>query len=801
MIKTYFKIAWRAIRKNKLYSFVNIFGLTTGIVACLLIGIYVWNEVTYDTFHEKADRIARVTMEYQFSGANNKIAVTGTKVGPAFKRNFPQIERYVRTYKYPRVVSDGRQAFEEKQVVYADNDFFNIFSFPLLRGNGHTALDVPNKIVLSESTAKKYFGSGNPIGETLTLDGEPLAYEVTGIVEDAPQNSQIQYDMLVSFASMSAAAKEEWKSANYITYLLLNDGRELNGLADQITAYMKQVNREEMGMPENGPDFWTYHLEPLKSVHLHSQLDGLEPNGNIVYCYVLSIVALLILLIACVNYINLATAQSVSRGTEIGIRKVMGAGKSQLWKQFLGESFFITLLATLLALTIGTALLPLFNAVTGKEFSSTAFLQPRFLALTLFLSIVISFIAGAYPAFILTSTKLVNILKSGIRVSSSGGLIRKSLITFQFAIAVFLIATTLIVTQQLSYIQKKNLGYEREQVVILPVDAKTKPLYQQLKTAFQNTPGVVSVTGSYEDPTSIGWGDGITVAGDHGTQELSLNATPVDLDYLKTMGMELAAGRDFTRADLALQDTSNNYQNFRSTFLLNEKAVAELGWTPEQAVGKTVLRYGPGTVVGVVKDFHFESLHAPVGPLLIFLDTNAIRQLFVKIQTQHTAETLSALESVWKSRIAHRPFDYHFMDEDFDALYRAEQRTASIFSLFSTVAIVLACLGLFALAAFTTVQRTKEIGIRKVLGANTSDITFMVSGQFLRLVAIAILVASPLAWWAGSNWLQDFAYRIDIQWWIFAAAGLLAIVIALATVSYHAILAAVANPVDSLRDE
>jgi len=801
MLKNYFKTAWRNIRKNKLYSFINIIGLTTGISSCLLIGVYIWNEVTYDNFHENADRIARVTMEYQFSGTNNKTAHTGTKVGPDFKRNFPQVERYVRTMKYPRVVSNGLQTFEEKQVVYADADFFSIFSFPVIQGNAATALNAPQKAVLSKTAAKKYFGSENPIGKTLTLDGGNQAYEVTAVVENAPLNSQIQYDILVSFTSLPAAATETWRNANYITYLLLNDGTVRSGLADQIAAYMEKVGREEMGIAENSSDFWTYHLEPLKSVHLYSSLAGLEANGSATYCYVLAIVAILILLIACVNYINLATAQSAERSTEIGIRKVMGAGKSQLWKQFLGESFVITFLATGLALVVSISLLPLFNTITGKEFTALAWVRPEALALILLLALLISIISGAYPAFVLTSTKLVHILKSGIRISSSGGLLRKSLITIQFTIAIFLVAVTLIVAQQLSYIRKKNVGYTREQVVVLPVDNKTKPLYEQLKAAFQNTPNVISVTGSYEDPTSIGWGDGITVDDGHGVQELSLTATPVDLDYLKTMGMQLVAGRDFTKADFALQDTTDNYRNFRSTFILNEKAVADLGWTPEEAVGKTVTRYGPGTVVGVVKNFHFESLHTPIGPLLIFLDTNVTRQIFVKINAEHTAQTLAAMESVWKSRIAHRPFDYHFMDEDFNALYKAEERTAGIFSLFSGIAIVLACLGLFALAAFTTIQRTKEIGIRKVLGATTGSITFLVSKEFLSLVGVAILIATPLAWWAGSSWLRDFAYHIDMEWWMFALAGSFAIAIALATVSYHALRAAVANPVDSLRDE
>ncbi len=799
MIRNYLKIAWRSFRKNRLYGVVNIVGLTTGLAACMLIGVYIWNELTYDQFHANADRIVRVTSDLRISGSQHQFAQTGTKVGPQFERTFPQVERYVRTMDYAHLVSIGQQSFEENKVLYADVDFFNIFSFPLLQGNPNTALEAPRQVVLSSTTAKKYFGDADPIGKTLRLNGGETTYEITGVVADAPLNSQVQYDILISFTSLNAAKTEIWGTANYITYLLLQEDNQIGGLATSVSDYMKQVNQGEMGMPEN--DYWTFHLEPLKTVHLHSPLVGLEPNGNMTYIYVLSVVAILILLIACVNYTNLAVAQSVNRSVEIGVRQVMGAGRRQLLNQFLGESLLITSIALVLAILISIALLPVFNTITGKDFTVSALLAPPFLLAALVLTATISLLAGAYPAMVLSSKRLVNMLKSGVRMSNSGGGLRQGLITFQFVIAIFLMATTLIVLNQLSYIQRKELGYDRSHVLVLPVDGKTAPVYDQLKDAFRAIPQVVSVTGAYEDPTSIGWGDGITADDGSGPKQLSLNATPVDLDYLQTMGMELSAGRDFTRSDFALQDTTNNYANYRASYILNEKAVRDLGWTSEQAIGKTISRGAPGTVVGVVKDFHFESLHAPIGPLLIFLDTTMVQQLFVKIEGENLAATLAAVENAWKSRVAHRPFDYHFMDEDFNALYQKEERMAGLFSVFSVIAIVLACLGLFALAAFATTQRTKEIGIRKVLGADVMSIATLFSKQFLILVGIALLVATPLAWWAGNTWLADFAYRIDIQWWMFAAAGLTAAVIALLTVSWQAIRAAVANPVDSLRDE
>ncbi len=799
MISNYLKIAWRGFRKNKLYSIVNIAGLTTGLTACLLIGLYIWNELTYDQFHVNADRIVRVTSDLSISGSRNQFAQTGSKVGPQFERTFPQVERYVRTMKDALSVSAGQESFEESGVLYADAGFFHVFSFPLLKGNPHTVLDAPRKVVLSETAAKRYFGDTDPVGKTLRFNGGERVYEITGVAADAPLNSQIQYDLVVSFTSLNIAGTEIWSSANYITYLLLRDAGAIGGLATAVTDYMKEVNRREMDI--HGSDYWTFHLEPLKTVHLHSPLAGLEPGGNLTHVYVLSVMAILILLIACGNYTNLAVAQSATRRVEIGVRQVMGAEKRQLLNQFLGESLLITTLSLVLAVFVSIALLPVFNTITGKDFTVGALLSPRMLLSGVLLSAVISLLSGAYPAIVLSSKKLADILKSGVRMSHSGGGLRQGLIVFQFVIAIFLMAATLIVLNQLSYIQRKELGYNRSQVLVLPVDGKTTLVYDQLKDALRAIPHVVSVTGAYEDPTSIEWGDAVTADDGSGPKDLSLNATPVDLDYLPTMGMELVDGRDFTRSDFALQDTTNNYANYRASYILNEKAVSELGWTPGQAIGKTISRGVPGTVVGVVKDFHFESLHEPIGPLLIFLDTTQVRQLFVRIEGENTASALAAVESAWKARVGHRPFDYHFMDEDFNALYRKEERMAGLFSVFSAIAIVLACLGLFALAAFATAQRTKEIGIRKVLGANVMSITVLFTRQFLVLVGIALLVAAPLAWWAGNSWLDNFAYRADIRWWMFALAGLAAAGIALLTVSFQAIRAATANPVESLRNE
>jgi putative ABC transport system permease protein len=804
MLKSYFKVAWRTIRKNRLYSFINIAGLTVGITSCILIGLYVFNELSYDSFNKNAERIVRVTMEYKSGGTVNKTAVTGTKTGPQFKRTFPAVEAFARIIKEKRTIAYADKVFNENNVLYADSPFFQIFSFKLLQGNARTALSSLDNIVITKSTAKKYFGNGtdsygDAIGKTLRV-ADTKDFVVSGVADDVPENSQIKFDFIIPFGNQGLARQEEqWWTANFVTYLLLQQPSQIASLQQQITQYMRGVTKDELKMEDN--DYLTYHLEPLRKVHLHSSLDGLEPNGDITYVYVLSIISILILIIACVNYTNLATAQAAGRGTEVGIRKVLGALQTQLFSRFLGESFILTLIALILSVIISIMLLPAFNAVAGKALTAASLLKPLPIISLLLLCILISFFAGIYPAFILSNSKLANILKSGFRLSSSGSGLRKSLIVFQFVISVFLVITTLVVVQQLSYIQHKQLGYDKDHLIVLPVDNKISENYDAIKTAIALTPGVVSVSGGYDVPTFIAWGDEITAETGTGKKSLSVTANPVDLDYIKTLGMQIIAGEDFTKADMLSFDTSGNNKNYRNTYIINEKAARELGWSPEQAVGKTIVKGAPGTIKAVVKDFHYSSLHQPIGPFVIFLGPNQVRQMFVKILGKDIPATLQRLSNVWKERIMHRPFEYRFLDEDYNSLYTAEQQTATVFALFAGLAIALACLGLFALAAYTTAQRTKEIGIRKVLGAGIGDITFLVSKEFIQLVLIAIIIASPLALIAATRWLHDFAYRININWWIFVVAGLLAVVIAIITVSSQAIKAAIANPVKSLRTE
>ncbi|HEY4326740.1 MAG TPA: ABC transporter permease [Mucilaginibacter sp.] len=792
MIKNYFKIAWRNLRKNRLYAFINISGLTIGIVSCLLIGIYIKHELSYDRFNQNADRIVRVTMDYDEGGNPQKVAVTGTKVGPQFKRTFPSVEDFARLEKRSGVVSYNNRVFEENSILYADPSFLNIFSFKIISGD--PSLKTTDKIIITQTAAKKYFDNENPIGKILKVGDKNLI--VSAIAADAPSNSQIRFDFITSFNALDASKTEEWWSANNMTYLLLKSKYQLQPLQSQITGYMKAIKTGELKM--SGGQYLTYHLETLASVHLQSKVpDSLEPNGSVTYIYIMVIVAVLILTIACVNYVNLSIAQSSSRSAEIGIRKVMGAGKSQLFRQFIGESLFVTIIAILLAFGMALLLLPVFNQISGKQLQPGALFDPLILVLLLVLGFIIGFTAGAYPALLLSNVKLVKILKAGFSFTSGQG-VRRSLIVFQFVISIFLIITTVVILQQLSYIRNKDIGYNKSNVVVLPVTYKMHPRVDELKKAIANIPGVENVASANNEPINVGWGDGITTADG---RSLTVNALPMDEDFIKTMRIKIVAGSDFNQTDVLQIDSTNKFKNFRYSFMLNETAARALGWTPEEAVGKQISKNLPGRIKAVVKDFNFKSFHDPIGPLLIFLDHFQTQALFVRVTGNNTPTIIKSLEKIWKDRAPERPFEYKFLDDDYDAMYRVEQRTAGVFTTFSVLAIVLACLGLFAVTAYAVMQRTKEIGIRKVLGAKVSGIILLISKDFLLLVIIAAAIASPVGWYVSNRWLQDFAYRISVQWWIFIAAGTVSLAVAALTVSVQALKAALANPVKSLKSE
>ena len=796
MIRNYLKIALRHLQKNKLYATVNILGLAIGISSCLLIGLYIWDELRYDRFHSNADRIARVTWHYNFGDVNQDVAYTGTKPGPQFQRSFPEVEAYVRTLVFPAVLGYKDKLFDEKKFLFADSTFFSVFSFPLLKGEPLTVLDAPDKVVITRNAARKYFGEEDPVGKTLTIGGTKTL-RVSGVAEEVPGHSQLKFDFVAPFSYLNASKTEKWNEANYITYLLLKKGQSFDQLQSKIDQYSATVLKKEMEL--TGSSFSHYRLEPLKSVHLHSGLDGFEPNTNILYVYILGAVALLILLIACVNYTNLSTAQSAQRSPEVGIRKVLGAGRGQVFRQFMAEAFLLTMIAMIVALVLSVSMLPLFNHLAGKTLEGAVLIHPITFTAIVFLCLLITLISGAYPALVLSGSRVIRILKSGFSFTGSNNL-RKSLIVVQFVISVFLVVSTIIILQQLSYINSKELGYDKEKILVLPVDRKMQPGYESLKTALINHPSIQSAAGAYEEPTDIGWGDGLQAGSDGSGKSISVNAFPADQDIVKTLNLKIIAGSDYSLTDLQQFDTSNDGRNLNYSYMLNETAARSLGWSPEEAIGKLVSKGREGRVKAVIKDFHFRSLHESIGPLVIFMDPRMVGRLFVKIKGD-LPSALKHLEKTWKQRVSHRPFEYHFLDEDYAALYTTEQRTASVFTVFSTIAILLACLGLFALTAYTMVKRTKEIGIRKVLGATVSDILRLVSVDFLKLVILALLIALPISFFVLEKWLENFAYKISVQLWVFFIAGAGMILIAFITISMQALRTAMEKPVKSLRWE
>jgi len=800
MLKIYFKIAWRNLAKNKLYSLVNIGGLTIGIASCILIGLYVSNELSYDRFNKNADRLVRVTTEYTVNGTKHQIGTTASMEGPRLAGAFPQIESYVRIRnRDPYVVRYGEKTFVEPRFFFADSTFFKMFSFPLAEGDPQSALDAPGKIVISQSMERKYFGNAKALGKLLLVGGTK-SYIVSGVAKDAPANSQIKFNFVASYASLPDANVPSWNIAIYTTYFLLHNPQDRPGLEKKIAAYMSA--QKDVGL--TGNDYLIYHLEPLTRVHLYSSVGGLEPNGNITYIYILVAVALLILCIACVNYTNLATAQSVTRTSEIGIRKVLGSAKWQLFLQFIGESLLLNFIAFILAIVLAIFALPLFDALVERPLDPALLLNPAAIGLMILFFALISFASGVYPSFILSNIKLIKVLKSGFSFSAKGGGLRKSLIVFQFIVSVFLIISTTIIFQQLSYIQHKNLGYDKDHLIVLPVDGIMRANYQPIKDALERVPGVTAVSSGYQEITNIGWPDALRTSPDAAAAPLLTTVSPTDIDFVRTMGVQIIAGSDYSLSDWKQLNSANNNRDRHTTYLLNESAVKALGFTPDQAIGKTLyLNFNKGIVKAVVKDFHFAPLHEPIKPLVIFLDSGYTRtyQCYVKISGQNIPATLQAINDTWRSYVPHRPFQFHFLDDNYNMLYHDEQQTAKIFSTFSTLAIFLACLGLFALAGYITVQRAKEIGIRKVLGAEVMQIVLLISKDFVKLVAIASVIAFPVAWLSTNSWLQSFAYRVNIGWWVFLTAGLATTAIALLTIGFQAIRAANMNPIKSLKTE
>ncbi|MGH7595573.1 MAG: ABC transporter permease [bacterium] len=780
MFKNYLKIALRNILKHKSYAFVNIAGLAVGIACCLLILLYVQDELNYDRFHQNAAQIYRATL----ASNQQRVEVTPSILGPIFQREFPEVAQTVRLYETTRfgavVVQRGERIFQEERFMFADSTVFEVFTFPFITGNPATALARPNTIVLTEAAARKYFGAANPLGQTLRVNNA-RDYEITGVIQDVPRHSHLQFDFLASYVSLTNdwAKNETWYSANLYTYLLLHANASLPALEQRIPGLLQREKDE----------YWEkIALQKLTRIHLYW-------NNDIVRVYIFSSIAFLVLLIACINYMNLATARSIRRAREVGVRKVLGAVRGQLAAQFYGEIGVITLLALALAVLFVEVARPAFNAVSGKQLAAGAMLQPSFIMMLAAGGAMVTLIAGSYPALFLSTFQPGQVLKSALKLSGHGAGFRKGLVVAQFVISIALISGTTVVYNQLAYINNKKLGFEKEQVLILPMRERTlRSNYAALKAALAQHSNIVSVSAAAGFPGRVFGGYVMQAEGLPENQQPEVVGYPVDNDIIKTLGLELLAGRGFP-------ETWTEAQGY--VYVINERALQILGWQKEEAIGRwmNLPSNRMGRVVGVVKDFHFASLHAEIKPLAMFIEPPEFQYLLVKLRPQDLPNTLAFMRKQWHELAPNSPFDFSFLDRAFESLYRAEQNAGRLLGVFAALAILIACLGLFGLASFTAEQRTKEIGVRKVLGATVTSIIGLLSQDFVKLVAIAFVIATPLGYFAMQKWLQNFAYRIEIGWWIFGLAGGLALLIALLTVSMQALKAALANPVEALRYE
>lgn len=802
MFKNYFKIAFRNLGKNKVFSFINIFGLAIGLTCFMLITVFVYNELSYDKYPVDANDIYRVNLSVTGNGNVAVYPEVDVAVGEGIKNAFPEVKATTRISPAIDFIKYGDNQFKEEHLAFADSNFLQLFSIPLIEGNSSDALASPNSIVISKSFAKKYFGDQEALGKSLAIGTRGELYKVTGVIDKVPENSHFHFDAFLSLSTFHIT-HPTWSNLGFYTYLLLNknsDPKKLEAKFPQLVAkYVVPEIQHDMGVSlaqaQKSVNTFVFSLQPLTGIHLHSNTKyELEPNGDIQYVYIFSALAIFILLLACINFTNLSTAKAVKRSREVGIRKVLGSVKKQLILQFLSESVLFAILAMLCSYVLIFLLLPYFNQLTNKNISFSFFLRYQPVLALLSLSFFVGILAGIYPAFFMSSFNTIKVLKGSPLKGSKKSSLRSGLIVFQFFVSTALIIATVIIYQQLHYMQNKKLGYDKDQVLDLP-DAR---LLGNNQNAFEQKllqdNRVVSATISRSFPGSK-FMDGTEIypKNENGNgKEIHANIYHVDEDYLRTLGIHIFEGRNF----------SKDFPTDSSAVVINQAMVRELGWSGTNPIGKSIVRSGQQQlkVVGVVADFNYASVKHRVAPLMLMLGNN-FGGLIIKIKTNDIKDFLSDLKKQWDSFTPSGPLEYNFLDDQFAALYTSEIRTQQIFSAFAIIAIIIAGLGLFGLSAFVIEQRTKEIGIRKVLGASIQNILMLVSKEFLLLVIIAFIISIPVTWWAMHEWLQDFEYRVNISWSVFAIAGIAAILIALLAVSFQAIKAAVENPVKSLRSE
>ena len=810
MFKNYFKIAWRNLVKNKIFSFINIFGLAMGLAIFTLISLYVLDGLSYDRYNENANHIYRVNTNIKINGSEFNDKNTPAPMADALVKTYPRIEQAVRiSGGGDMLVKKGDETLLEPHAFFADANLFSVFTLPMLGGDPKTALTAPNSMVISASMAKKYFNTLNVIGKTLKVDNTSF-YNITGVITDMPEQSHLHFNFIKSMAGRESSKSDFWLSNSFMTYLLVSNGTTQAEVDDYLKEAAKKyaepqvmkVAHSSFANLEKKGDYFRYSSILLPKIHLYSPLSSeLEPSGNIQYVYISAIIGLFILLIACINFMNLSTAQSAGRAKEVGVRKVIGAERSNLIRQFLTESLLTASVAYILSIVTIIILLPLLNQLAGKEMTLGTGLSTWLFPALLGVAVICGLLAGTYPAFVLSAFDPIKILKGKFVLSVKGYKLRNALVIFQFATAIILIAGTLVIYQQLDYIRHKDLGYDREQVLVLNNAYSLGEHVQTFKEEILQLPGVEagSLTQNLPTSTANDWNknayskDATLSAG----QTQTLVDWGVDAGYIPALKMEIVKGRNFS-ADMPTDS---------SAIIINETAARSLGFKdPLNAKLYDFNSITNGTyefhIVGVVKDFNSGSLRYTTEPLVIRYSKYGGQFIF-RIKSANIPQLIAQIESRYHSfdQMSSQPFLYSFLDEDFSNLYKGEERTGSVFITFAALAIFIACLGLFGLAAYSAQQRTKEIGIRKVLGSSVNSIVALLSKDFIRLVIIAIVIATPLAWWAMSKWLQNFAYRINISWWIFFIAGALALLIALITISFQAIKAAVANPIKSLRTE
>ena len=802
MVNQNFKIAWRGLAKNKGYSFINIIGLAIGFACSFLISLYILDELSFDKYHNQRDQIYRVVHSWKDDlGKQSPEQVWGDyPVGPALQAEFPEIEKIVQFSGQSSILlKHGEKSFQEDHIFFMDSTAFDLFSWEMLKGNPHTALTEPYSIVLTESTAKRYFGEEDPIGKAIE-GGEtggranPGVYKVTGVMREVPKNSHLDFDALMSMSSFKKSWKEpfeQWGYVDFYTYFKLAKGKSIDDLKAKIPAFLERHKAFTQGK-------YAINFEALNDLYLHSKAER-QPGktGNMQNLYIFAVIGTFILSIACANFMNLSTSRSMERAKEVGIRKVVGAGKRRLILQFMQESLILVILAAMLALCLIILFLPMTESFAGKTFSLSAILNWKTAVIFILIISSTALIASSYPAFVLSNFNPITVLKGSYRVAPNGATLRRLMVVFQFFLSIALIAGTLIVFEQLKHMQEKDLGFSKDALLVIDYnyDSNITNRTETVKEILMQNPDVLSASATRSVPGSYYPNAGTLIETQDGKMTLkSPSLFQVDDDFFTNMEIKLVAGRGFSR-DFPIDSAKS--------LVINEAAAKEWGYAdPKEIVGKRFQQWGrEGQVIGVVKDFNYQSLHQNIEPLTFNIDRSSTRYFSLRIKTDHLAQTIANLEKQWTEIAPNRPFSYSFLDDSLSKQYEADFRFQRLFTGFSSLALFIACLGLLGLATYTAQQRTKEIGVRKVLGASTISIVGLLTSDFLKLVLLAITIATPVAWFAMDRWLADFAFHIDIQWWMFAISGSIALILALVTVGWKALSTANANPIHSLREE